>query len=169
MPITYATIATTTLSSPAASITFSSIPATYTDLRLTLTALSSSGSTVINGYIIFNNDSGANYSWTNLRGTGTAIATNNFASSTQINLNFLSNATSTIPYFVTADIFSYANSTFKTILTTSSGDQNGSGAIENHIGRWASTSAINRLDLYTNAVPNFGIGTTASLYGIKNA
>ena len=40
MPATYEPIATTTLGSAATNITFSSIPATYTDLRLVLVARS---------------------------------------------------------------------------------------------------------------------------------
>jgi hypothetical protein len=167
MPTTYEPIATQTLGSAAATITFSSIPSTYTDLRLVLTAVANSST--IGAYIIYNNDSGANYSWTNLRGNGTTAASSVIGPATQINLAFFSSATTTIPAFYTADIFSYAGSTNKTCLTTASADQNGSGLVERHVGLWRSTSAINRLDIYTNAVANFGIGTTATLYGIKNA
>jgi hypothetical protein len=39
MPATYEPIATTTLGTAAAFITFSSIPATYTDLRLVIVCL----------------------------------------------------------------------------------------------------------------------------------
>jgi hypothetical protein len=167
MPSTYEPIATSTLGSAAASITFSSIPATYTDLRLVLTALASSST--IGGYIIYNNDSGANYSWTNLRGDGSSAASTTIAPATQINLAFVSTATTTIPAFYTADIFSYAGSTNKTCLTTASADKNGSGSVERHVGLWRNTTAINRLDIYTNAVANFATGTIATLYGIKNA
>jgi hypothetical protein len=167
MPITYENVATTTLSSAAATITFSSIPSTYTDLRLVLTALASSST--IGGYIIYNNDSGANYAWTNLRANGSTVASSTFTPATQINLAFISTATTTIPAFYTADIFSYAGSTLKTCLITNSADLNGSGATERNVGLWRNTGAINRLDIYTNAAANFAIGTTATLYGIKNA
>jgi hypothetical protein len=167
MATTYEKIASTTLGSSAATITFSSISSAYTDLRLVLTALASSST--IGAYIIYNNDSGANYSWTNVRGNGSAAASTTIAPATQINLAFVSSATTTIPAFYSADIFSYTGSTFKTCLTTASADQNGSGSVERHVGLWRDTTAINRLDIYTNAAANFGVGTTATLYGILKA
>jgi hypothetical protein len=167
MPATYEPIATTTLSSAAATITFSSIPSTYTDLRLVLTALADSST--IGGYIIFNNDSGANYSWTNLRGDGSSASSSIIAPATQINLAFFASATTSIPAFYTADIFSYSGSTFKTCLITNAADKNGSGVTERHVGLWRDTAAINRIDIYTNSVNNFATGTTATLYGILKA
>jgi hypothetical protein len=167
MATTYDKIATTTLSSASATITFSSISSAYTDLRLVLTALANSST--VGAYIIYNNDSGANYSWLNLRADGSSAGTSYIGPATQINLAFVSSATTTIPAFYTADIFSYAGSTFKTCLTTASADKNGSGSVETHVGLWRDTTAINRLDIYTNAAANFGVGTTATLYGILKA
>lgn len=167
MPATYEPIATTTLSSAAASISFSSIAASWTDLRLVVTAIANAST--VGGYIIYNNDSGANYSWTNLRGNGSAAASSTIAPATQINLAFVSNATTTIPALYTADIFSYAGSTYKTCLITNAADKNGSGATERNVGLWRSTSAINRIDIYPNSANNFGAGTTATLYGILKA
>ena len=62
MASTYEPIATTTLGSAASSITFSSIPATYTDLRLVLvhTPSASTG----NAQMQFNSDTATNYSYT---------------------------------------------------------------------------------------------------------
>jgi hypothetical protein len=70
--------------------------------------------------------------------------------------------------FTTLDIFSYAGSTFKTTLYTASGDKNGSGAVERGVALYRSTSAINRVDLF-GWTGNLATGTTATLYGIKNA
>lgn len=168
MPITYEPIATTTLSSAASLITFNSIPNTYTDLKLVLVAIANSST--IGGYIIYNNDSGANYSYSNMRGDGSTMGRSNVAPATQINLAFSSSASTTIPAFYTADIFSYAGSTFKSCLITSAANLDTSaGATEKFVGLWRNTTAITRLDIYTNAVANFGIGTTATIYGIKNA
>ena len=71
---TYDAIATQTLSSAAASVTFSSIAGTYTDLVLVTSIRKST--TGVSAYLRANNDSGTNYSTTYLYGSGTsAIST----------------------------------------------------------------------------------------------
>jgi len=72
MPATYEPIATTTLGSAAATITFSTIAATYTDLRLTLVFTTSVGGA--NVFFRFNGDTGTNYSYTSLEGSGSAAS-----------------------------------------------------------------------------------------------
>jgi hypothetical protein len=166
MATTYEPIATTTLGSAAASITFSSIAATYTDLRVVLVVLGSGG----NSYplMTFNTDTGTNYSYTIIKGDGTSATSAQASSATKIWFSLNSFGSTTIPMIGTADIFSYANSTYKTVLTTGSSDQNGSGLVERGVGLWRSTSAINQIVLTANT-NNFATGTTATLYGIKNA
>jgi len=61
MPATYEPIATTTLGSAAATITFSSIPATYTDLVIVFAGTATAN---LNPLMSFNSDSGTNYSTT---------------------------------------------------------------------------------------------------------
>jgi len=48
-------------------------------------------------------------------------------------------------------------------------DQNGSGVVANIVGLWRNTAAITSINLSTLSAYNFNIGTTATLYGIKNA
>jgi len=67
---TYTPLATVTLGSTAASVTFSSIPATYRDLILIITA-QRTGSPVNVG-MRFNGDSGSNYSSVFMTGTGSS-------------------------------------------------------------------------------------------------
>jgi hypothetical protein len=169
MPVTYENITTTTLSSAAASITLSSIPQSYTDLKLTITGFSNTGASNVGGYILFNNDTAANYAFTVFRANGSAVSTLNFASNTQMNLTFGSSGTNTTPYFSTVDIFSYTNALNKPCLIATSADLNSPGNTESFLGRWANSAAINRIDIYTNAAADFGIGTIVTLYGIKNA
>jgi hypothetical protein len=66
---TYEAIATQTLGSAAASVTFSSIPSTYTDLVLVCNFETSSNA-IAGVYIQFNGDTSTNYSSTNLIGNG---------------------------------------------------------------------------------------------------
>jgi len=167
MATTYDKIATTTLSSAASSITFSSIAASWTDLRLILV-----GTTVVTGENVimqFNSDTATNYSFTRLDGSGTAASSGRNANTSFLIWTQAGGTSNTIPTFFTADIFSYAGSTYKTSLLTSSEDKNGSGEIERYVGLWRNTSAITRLDLTTNGGSNFATGTTATLYGIKAA
>ncbi len=167
MPATYEPIQSVTLASAAASITFSSIPNTYTDLRIVFTGTSTSTATYVQ--MRMNNVSTGNlYSWTRLTGNGTAAASSR---ATNYNESYLNDAFpfgSTNSGMVTADILSYTASVFKTTLTTASVDQNGSGGVERHVHLFRSTNAISTIQLlaYLN---NFAAGTTATLYGIKAA
>lgn len=155
-------IATTTLSSAASTITFSSIPSTYTDLRIVLTGTSSSGSP----FIRFNSDTGTNYSYTVLRGDGTSASSSRESTLDKIWLSFGAGPSAGNPDFFTVDVFSYAGSTNKTCLTTSSMNHNGTDEeVARNVGLWRSTSAITTITLSRN-VGNFNTGTTATLYGI---
>jgi len=165
MPATYEPIATTTLGSAATSITFSSIPSTYTDLRLVLVSQTTNATTGGMEFQ-FNSDTATNYSYTRLRGNGTAASSSQSANTTAgyggyvvISSNWSMN---------TIDIFSYAGSTYKTALSTSAADQNGSGDVWNIVSLWRSTSAITSVKL-NSTVGNFATGTTATIYGIKSA
>jgi hypothetical protein len=166
MASTYEPIATTTLGTAASSITFSSIPATYTDLRVVFVGYAGSG-TYANFRVTFNSDNGSNYSRTTLGGNGST--TSSYASTSQAYIDLgLANLSNSLPSMHTIDVFSYAGSTNKTILLNSSMDFNGSGAEEVLVGLWRSTSAINTLKIATSA-NTYIAGTTATLYGIKNA
>jgi hypothetical protein len=166
MPITYDNIATTTLSSAAATITFSSIPATYTDLRLVFIGTASAST---NGYIRFNSDSGTNYSRTSLTGDGSGVYAQRATNVTFVTMTVNNAINTTIPTLRTADIFSYAGSTNKTVLTTEASDLNGSGGSVVVVQLWRNTSAINQIELSTTGGANYSAGTTVTLYGIKNA
>jgi hypothetical protein len=166
MPATYEPIATTTLGSATNSITFSSIPATYTDLRVVwvLTGVSGTGTPGLR----FNGVSTTSYSLTTLRGNGTDAASARYSDNLIYlgGTNSIPSTTSTVLF--TVDIFSYAGSTKKTCLSTGSTDRNGAGAAVVTVGLFDSTSAINSVTVLLNS-NNQSVGTTATLYGIKAA
>ena len=167
MPSTYEAIATQTLASETTSITFSSIAATYTDLRIVFVVVKPAAGNVA-GRIRFNSDSGANYSYLWMVGNGTSATTGLGTSTAEIELFTGSAVTTTNPQLQIIDIFRYAGSTFKTVLWQESSDKNGSGAVSRNVGLWQNTSAINNIQLSDSSGRNFGVGTTATLYGIKN-
>jgi hypothetical protein len=166
MAATYEKIQSTTLGTAASSITFSSIPATYTDLRLVLTATVSSAGQAMR--IRLNGDTGTNYSFTYIVGDGGG------AGSYKDSYSFMhldaatSGASTTIPTLYTLDFFSYAGSTKKTNLMTNNGDRNGSGFVVQQVNLWNNTAAINEILIYVG-VGNLNVGTTATLYGILKA
>jgi len=166
MPSTYEPIATTTLGSSANTITFSSIPSTYTDFRIVLAGVTES-------YPSFrlNSDTGSNYSLTELNGDGAGASSNRSTSATRIYLGSQYGGTGlTNPQLLTLDVFSYAGSTFKTCLITASKDQNGAGYVTRSVGLWRNTSAITSITFTAEfGSTNFAAGFTATLYGIKNA
>jgi hypothetical protein len=164
-------IATTTLGTAANTITFSSIPATYTDLRLVLVGASNraaSGTTAAS--LRFNNTAGTGYSNTRLLGDGATATSDSYQSQDQVVVNTLlmpnANETGRLS-LSTVDIFSYAGSTNKTVLATGNADLNGSGSVVRSVGLWRSTSAITEINLlFTNVAYSFIAGSTATLYGI---
>lgn len=162
---TFEPLATTTLGSAQASISFTSIPATYTDLRLVWVGSMNNNGEV---WMRFNNDSATNYSFTDLVGTGSAAASSRQTSIAQANLAFYYSV-GTGKAMATADVFSYAGSTYKTALCSLANDLNGSGSVEVFVNLWRSTAAINRLDVIAYTGNTFSTGTTATLYGIKSA
>jgi len=163
LPITYEPIATTTLSSATATVTFSSISGSYTDLVLVCNAV---GSTLINTRMRFNSDTGSNYSYTVLGGDGSAASSFRSSNSTYAQLNYYSYLETTLKVNHIVQIMNYSNATtYKSYLSRGNNAANGVDAI---VGLWRSTSAITTVTLSTNT-GTFESGSTFSLYGIKSA
>jgi hypothetical protein len=162
MPATYDPIATQTLSSAAASVTFSSIPATYTDLVLVFNGTSLAASYLS---LQYNSDTGNNYSVTLMRGDGTTASSTRYSSIDQIYASITNTLQTTISN-VFFQIQNYSNSTtFKTSLSRANQSTN---ATEAGVGLWRSTAAINAIKILSpNA--NFATGSVFTLYGIKVA
>jgi hypothetical protein len=166
MATTYEPIATTTLGSAVSSITLSSIPSTYTDLRIVFVGRMESGQDQIK--LRINGDTGGNYSGTTLYGDGTSATSDSYASgATSIQLARNAAMTATIET-TSINIFSYAGSRYKTMLIQRSADKNGSGTVSQQVAMWSSTSAINSFVIYQDSL-NFAVGTTVTIYGIKAA
>ena len=166
MPATYEPIATTTLGSASATITFSSIPSTYTDLILVAALIPADAGYP---YMRINSDSGTNYSNTRIIGNGTAASSSRATSNTEGFVATGYNANNyTKPVLHTLHFFNYAGSTFKTHLAEASMDGNGAGDVQRGVGLWRSTSAITSISLL-KAAGTWSTGSTATLYGILRA
>jgi hypothetical protein len=165
MPNTYDPIATQTLGSSAATVTFSSIPQTYTDLVVVLNATSS---TTANSYVRLNGDSGTNYSWTAFYGDGAAVGAdkaNNTANG--VLMDYYGYPTATVRNAVVMQFSNYSNTTAnKTILSRANQASSGVDAI---ISMWRNTAAITSLTFRFTGSQTWSTGSTFTLYGIKAA
>jgi hypothetical protein len=156
-------IASNTLGSDSASITFSSIPGTYDDLMV-VCYIKSNGTSNESARLRFNSDTGSNYSNTYLYGDGSSPGYYYDTSRSYIQ----SYASSTGVSNQVAHILNYANSSYKkTCLMRSAQDNNGSGYTSLEVGLWNSTSAITSVTLVSQT--SFRTGSVFALYGIKKA
>ena len=170
MPSTYTPIATQTLGSSAASVTFSSISGTYTDLVLVCNAKNTSASNQ-RLQLNFNSDSGTNYSCTRLYGNGTTATSDRFSSDTTADIGFFGGTNTTGYLLSVVNIQNYSNATTnKTFLTRWNSQAGASGAQYTAAvaGLWRNTSAITSL-VISFASNNIDVGSTFTLYGIKAA
>ena len=165
MATTYTPIATTTLGSPAASVTFSSISGTYTDLILVLNCSLTSGTG--NAAIQFNSDTGNNYSFTSLGGSGTAAVSSRNTGASSTYLSYYGYLTQTWQNYVT-QIMNYSNSTtYTTLLSRANNTDNGTNA---NVGLWRNTSAVTSVTVIAAlSSSTFIAGSTFTLYGVKSA
>lgn len=153
------------------SIDFTSIPATFTDLCLKISARvdASGGASSFNINLAINGVS-TNRTWRLLEGyDGTNIWSNN---GTTARLAVVGGSTTTSNTFNNAEIYfsNYAGSGNKSISSDFVSEQNSTtiNSLGFYAGLWSSSSAINQLTL-TSTSGNFVQYSTAYLYGVKNA
>jgi hypothetical protein len=165
---TYTLISSNVLSSSAASVTFSAIPATYTDLVIRYSARNDDSTTVLG--VRFNGDTATNYSVTVLRGSGAAASSLSYNTTrTQLfQQDGIEPSTMTANIFNNAEIYipSYAVSQNKPMSSFTVTEDNSSTAYMSAIANlWRNTAAITSITLYSNA-GNIVAGSTFYLYGI---
>jgi hypothetical protein len=171
MASTYEKVQTTTLSTSQANITFSSIPATYTDLVLVGSAKSLLSGTDSIG-IAVNGSGSAIYSRTYLEGRGSSNSSGRQTAQIRIVSDYIMGTSGVADFGVyTWNFMNYANTNIKkTVLfrgnnTKVSGGWNTSAMIY----LVDTTSAITSLTIATMNGPNLAVGTSFTLYGIKEA
>jgi hypothetical protein len=161
MPRTYEPISTQTLAGTAASVTFSSIPQTYTDIILIANGTNATGD---DSYALqFNGDTSTNYSITSMYGNAVSVISGRAANlvKTDSGRSGLTNSTSVI------QLLNYSNATtYKSVLAR--GDNPG-GFINLNVSLWRSTSAITSINISIYSGYTINAGSTFTLYGIKAA
>ena len=162
MTATYDCIATTTLGSAAANITFTSISGSYTDLVIVFEGKVSANDDLF-GQV--NADTASNYSYTILRGNGTTAASTRASNATGMRFSDYSSPTTSNACLSIIHIQNYSNTTTnKTALARSN---NASTGVDATVSLWRSTSAITSFKIYCGGGANLASGSIATLYGIK--
>jgi len=152
----------------AASIDFTSIPQTGTDL-VVMCSLRASG---VGTNLTFNNDNGANYSKRRLQGSGSTVSSN--SASAQAYVNFIGQDATTYVAntFGNAAIYipNYTSSTNKSVSIDGVTEDNATAAwMGLDAGLWSGTNAITSLKLASSNLDNFAQYSTASLYIIDKS
>lgn len=170
--VTYERLASYTVatSNTDSTITFSSIPQTYTDLRIVGSVLMSN-TDIQPRYIINSNTTAGNYYQIELsyRSSTTTIDSNAQYGNPYMNMTY--HTTSSQQYGFILDIMGYTDNAFKPILTKVAFQDNSSnGVIAMGCHQYKNAEAINSITF--NAVLGtryYQAGSTIAIYGIKAA
>jgi hypothetical protein len=167
MPNTYTLIASNTVGSGgAASVTFSSISATYTDLLLKSSTRQSSGS-VAYGTLEFNGSS-ANFTYRSIEGDGATAGSFNGATApfgVVTPSGYTANTFSNIEFYIP----NYASSNYKSYSSDSVTENNATASYADLVaGLWSNTAAITSIKM-TPGAGNFVQYSTFYLYGISKS
>jgi hypothetical protein len=166
MATTYTLIDKTILTGTQASITFSSIPSTYTDLLLKTSARGNYVG-VGNSQSISLNGSSANFTGIYLQGNGSSVTS---GSSTQYVGDIVASS-ATASTFNNAEIYipNYTSSNNKSISVDSVTETNATTIYATLVAvLWSNTAAINSITL-TDDAGNYVSGSSFYLYGISNS
>lgn len=159
---TYSTIATTNGTGSSGTVTFSSIPSTYTDLILVSNLEPSASANLIYQY---NGNSSSIYSDTTVYGDGSSTGSYRRSNQTVHYISYFPSSGQRLT--VISNFQNYSNTNvFKSIITRAS---NASFELNAIAGLWRDTSAINSISIFLNNSANFTSSSTFTLYGISAA
>lgn len=168
MANTFELIASSTVGAGgAASIDFTSIPNTYTDLNLVFSLRSSALASSENIYVTFNGST-SSFSARWMYGDGSTIGN---STSGRI-IGFGTAANNTANTFGTTSLYipNYAGSNNKSYSADTVTENNATLAYTGLIaGLWSNTAAISSISIVPQTAPLFVQYSTAYLYGVKNA
>ncbi len=166
----YESIATTTVGAGGSStITFSSIPSTYTHLQVRILARSTYPALNTSVIMRANSDTASNYSYHSLSGDGATASSYGVATDVfgLIQSYPGSSAAANIFGVGVVDILDYANTNkYKTLRALQGGDSNGAGMVGITSGVWMSTAAISTITINPSGGTAIQYSSFA-LYGIK--
>ena len=175
----FESIATTTVGAGgAATVTFSSIPATYQHLQIRIAARNTgSFNSGVPVYMQFNSDTTTNYSYHRIQGyanlSEAATSGGDGVSQSFIRIGYTTGSATASSYSAhIVDLLDYANTNKNKTTRNLSGweinDNSGYRAVGLDSGNWRSTSAITSITIYPGT-DNWAQHSSFALYGIKGA
>lgn len=173
MANTYTLIASNTLTGTAASVTFSSIPSTYSDLVLKISERNDNTGVGAGTLLIsYNSDTtgATTYSFVRLTGNG-STASSALTANTYYNYSITEGSLWTTSTFSNSEIYipNYNSTSSKPVSTFNVAENNATtGHISTVANLYRGTSAISGITL-TAGGNNFVSGSSFFLYGISNS
>jgi hypothetical protein len=164
----YESIATYTVGTAQATISFTSIPSTYSHLQLRIFSKNTSDSYSIRAQ--YNGDTASNYSLHGLYGTGSVAGSFGYANQTNGEIGMSADTTANVFAASVVDILDYANTNKNTTIRTLQGyEANGSGHVRLNSGLWTKTprEAVNAIRIYPDGGASFIVNSHFALYGIR--
>lgn len=166
MASTYELVATATATGSQSEIIFTGISQIYTDLIVVVQA-TESGADGLDMRVGNNTiDTGNNYSFTVLRGSGSAASSYLVSNYNAAQIGVVNSTISSI----IVNIQNYSNTTtYKNFLTRCNNTGWGNNQVYCSMNLWRSTAAINQINFKNGSVANHGAGSTFTIYGVKAA
>ena len=157
----YESIATYTATGSVSTVSFTSIPSTYKHLQIRCAVLTTAGG--IN--IQYNSDTGSNYTYHQLYGTGAGSAVANAGTAQTSGYIGFNNAAGSNPTAIVCDVLDYQNTnkykTHRSLAGTSTNSTD--GTLTFFSGLWLNTAAVSSIDIKGT----FSQYSSFALYGIK--
>ena len=179
IPGAFDSIATYEISTDTASVTFDNIPQTYTHLQIRgIARTTRTDSTSDNINFQFNDDTGANYNFSQLYGNTGTSNSSSAAATGGANVNQTYGSHSSVGTNATAnyygsfiiDILDYTDTTKNKQTRTLAGNGGGSGVERNtthSYSSWRNTAAITKIKVFS--IGSHKQYTHSALYGIRSA
>lgn len=169
MATTYTLIDKSILTTTTSSVTFTSIPNTYTDLSLKVSARSNKATQVYELIKLNFNGLTTNQSsrWIEAAGSGTPTA-----STASFLYSFSSGDGATASTFASSDFYipNYTSSNYKSFTSDAANENSATFALTGlFTGLWSSTSAITQIEVKPQDGSAWLSGSSFYLYGIKNS
>lgn len=174
MATTYTLINSNVLSTAIASVSFTSIPATYDDLVVQWSARSAQNNATTRININLNGVSGTSYSFTKLQGTGSSASSANVSGFDKWWGEYVSANNATSNTFGSGELYlpNYLSTVNKPASFFSVAENNTTANGDWYVSALASlatiTSAITSVALSLNTGDNFMAGSSFYLYGLRS-
>lgn len=174
MPATYTLISSRVLSTTPGGVTFSSIPQTYTDLVIRMTARTDGADPDRYEFWTNSDDGGPNFGTTTLRATGTTVSTiRNSSSGASFAYYQMVGGGATANTFNSAEIYvpNYTNASSGNAINLTGVSENNSSTVYGigaSAGLRTATGAITSITVWGGGY-SFQSGSSFYLYGIKNS